>query len=334
MEIPQTVRNVLITGGAGFIGSHITDFLLDIKDIESPIKFKVRILDNLSTGNRAQNVEPLLKKFGEERLEFMYGDITDLETCRRAVKDIDVICHQAALGSVPRSVENPLASHKNNVDGFINLIWAAKEAHITAFIYASSSSVYGDNPTLPKREGSEGSVLSPYAATKAIDEIYASVFARCYGIRCIGLRYFNIFGPRQDPKGAYAAVIPKFIDLLQNNKAPTINGDGSYSRDFTYVKNAAYANYLAIRRCLSSEEMGGAEVYNIGAGGQTTILKLFEMIQTAIQSDISVKFAGIRPGDIPHSNADIYRAQSLLNYTPLVTFEDGIYNTVQWFLQK
>ena len=230
-------QRILVTGGAGFIGSNIAETLL-----KQGVKH-VRILDNLVTG-KMENIQFLLDKY--DNVEFMYGNIADLETCRTAVKNVDVITNQAALGSVPRSVEDPLSSHIANVNGFLNVLIAAKEEGIKRIVYASSSSVYGDDPVLPKVEGNTGNVLSPYAATKAIDEIYAGVFTRCYGMECIGLRYFNIFGPRQDPNGAYAAVIPKFMDLMKAGTQPVINGDGTVSRDFTYVENAVQANIMAL----------------------------------------------------------------------------------------
>jgi UDP-N-acetylglucosamine 4-epimerase len=304
--------SVLVTGGAGFIGSNITETLLN-----NGVKF-VRILDNLKTGKMA-NIQFLLDKF--ENVEFIYGDISNLEDCRKAVKDIDVITNQAALGSVPRSIVDPLSSHIANVNGFLNLLIAAKEEGIKRIVYASSSSVYGDHPVLPKVEENTGNVLSPYAATKAIDEIYAGVFSRCYNMECIGLRYFNIFGPRQDPNGAYAAVIPKFIDLMKNGKQPNINGDGSFSRDFTYVENAVQANILGLTT--SNEECFGT-AFNIGAGGQTSLLELIKVIQKGLECDIEPTFGANRPGDVPHSNADISKARKMLGYDPKVSFEDGM----------
>ena len=222
-------HTLLVTGGCGFIGSHLVEKL-------TPKYKHVIVIDNLSTGYR-KNIEPFLQKYNN--LTYIYGDLCDLEFLKSVFKNnkIDQICHQAALGSVPRSVDNPLASHNNNVNAFLNLLICCKEFGVYRLVYASSSSVYGDNNVLPKEEPRVGNVLSPYAATKKIDEIYANVFWRCYGIQTIGMRYFNVFGPRQDPKGAYAAVIPKFIDLMRNNKEPTINGDGTYSRDFTFVDN-------------------------------------------------------------------------------------------------
>ena len=225
--------NLLITGGAGFIGSSILEHCIN-KNLFN----KIVILDNLSTGHK-YNIEEFLKY---DRVEFIHGDISNLETCRKAMKDIDLVCNQAALGSVPRSVKDPLSSHISNVNGFLNILIAAKEEGIKRVVYASSSSVYGDHPVLPKVEENTGNVLSPYAATKAIDEIYAGVFTKCYGMECIGLRYFNIFGPRQDPNGAYAAVIPLFIKQLMNHESPVINGDGSYSRDFTYIGDVVNIN--------------------------------------------------------------------------------------------
>jgi len=307
-----TGLRVLVTGGAGFIGSNIVETLL-----KQGVKH-IRILDNLVSG-KMENIQFLLDKF--ENVEFMYGDISNLDTCRKAVKDIDVITNQAALGSVPRSVVDPLSSHIANVNGFLNVLIAAKEAGIKRVVYASSSSVYGDHPVLPKVEENTGNVLSPYAATKAIDEIYASVFTRCYGMECIGLRYFNIFGPRQDPNGAYAAVIPKFISLMKSGKRPTINGDGSFSRDFTYVENAVQANILALTT--DNIECFG-EALNIGAGGQTSLLELINVLKKELNVDIEPIFGPNRSGDIPHSNADISKAQNMLGYDPKISFEMGM----------
>lgn len=307
-----TGLRVLVTGGAGFIGSNIVETLL-----KRGVKH-IRILDNLISG-KMENIQFLLDQF--ENVEFMYGDISNLDTCRKAVKDIDVITNQAALGSVPRSVVDPLSSHIANVNGFLNVLIAAKEAGIKRVVYASSSSVYGDHPVLPKVEENTGNVLSPYAATKAIDEIYASVFTRCYGMECIGLRYFNIFGPRQDPNGAYAAVIPKFISLMKSGKRPTINGDGSFSRDFTYVENAVQANILALTT--GNIECFG-EALNIGAGGQTSLLELIDVLKKELNVDIEPIFGPNRSGDIPHSNADISKAQNMLGYDPKISFEMGM----------
>ncbi len=311
---------VLVTGGCGFIGSNIVEVLL-----KSGVK-KVRVLDNLSTGY-LKNIKFLLDKY--DNLEYMYGSITDLETCRKAVKGINVVSHQAAIGSVPRSVADPLTSHNNNVNGFFNMLLACKEEGIKRLVYASSSSVYGDEETLPKREDRTGNVLSPYAATKAIDEIYANVFTRTYNMECIGMRYFNVFGPRQDPKGAYAAVIPKFIDLMKNGKQPTINGDGSYSRDFTFIDNIVQANILALTT--ENKDCFG-QAFNIGAGGRFSILHLFNVLKESINFEKDVIFGNNRAGDIPHSNADISKARELLGYTPKVSFERGIKLTLDYFI--
>jgi UDP-N-acetylglucosamine 4-epimerase len=307
--------HVLITGGAGFIGSNIAEHML-----KSGVK-KITIIDNLSTGNK-NNLNHLLEK---SNIEFIYGDISNLEICRKVVNGVDVICHQAALGSVPRSLNDPLSSHISNVNGFLNILLAAKENNIKRIVYASSSSVYGDNNTLPKVEERTGNVLSPYAATKAIDEIYANVFTKCYGLECIGLRYFNIFGPRQDPNGAYAAVIPKFIKLLKDDIQPVINGDGEFSRDFTYVDNAVSANILALTT--ENKDCFG-EVFNIGSGGQVKVIEMFDLIKKFLNKDIEPIFANNRAGDIPHSNASITKAQTLLNYEVLVTFEHGLYKLI------
>jgi UDP-N-acetylglucosamine/UDP-N-acetylgalactosamine 4-epimerase len=312
-------KNILITGGAGFIGSNILETLLK-KGAKS-----VRILDNLVTG-KMENIKFLLDMYNN--LEFMYGDISNLESCRKAVKGMDVICHQAALGSVPRSIKDPLQSHISNVNGFLNILIAAKEEGIKRIVYASSSSVYGDCPLLTKIEDNTGNVLSPYAATKAIDQIYAGVFTRCYGMECIGLIYFNIFGPRQDPNGEYAAVIPKFINLMKNGKQPTINGDGSFSRDFTYVENTIQANILALTT--KNKECFG-EVFNIGACGQITLLELIEVIKTELNSNIEPILGQNRQGDIPHSNADISKAKNMLGYNPKISFNEGMKKLITYY---
>jgi UDP-N-acetylglucosamine 4-epimerase len=313
--------SVLVTGGAGFIGSNIVEFLL-----KNNVK-KVRVIDNLSTGNK-NNLQPFLEKY--DNLEFMYGDISKLEDCRVAVKGMDVITNQAALGSVPRSINDPLSSHISNVNGFLNILIAAKEEDIKRVVYASSSSVYGDNPSLPKTEENTGNVLSPYAATKAIDEIYASVFTKCYGMECIGLRYFNVFGPRQDPHGAYAAVIPRFIDLMNRDKQPNINGDGSFSRDFTYIDNVVQANIQALT---TSKKKCCGEVFNIGTGGRVTLLELVETINKVLGKGIKPTFGSNRTGDIPHSNADISKAENILGYKPVTLFKIGIEKTIIYYIE-
>lgn len=312
-------KRFLITGGCGFIGSNIVEYLLENN------AYFVRIIDNLSTGNK-RNIEHLLDKYAN--FEFMYGDITNIEVCRKAVSGIDVICHQAALGSVPRSIIDPLSSHLSNVNGFLNILISAKDAGIKRVVYASSSSVYGDHPVLPKVEENTGNLLSPYAATKKIDEIYGAVFTRCYEMECIGLRYFNVFGRHQDPNGAYAAVIPKFINLMKNGNSPTINGDGNFSRDFTYIDNVIQANVLAMTT-QNKESFG--EAFNIGVEGQTTIYELFKIIKDELELDMEPIFGPNRSGDIPHSNADISKARTILNYNPQILFKEGIIKTISYY---
>jgi len=311
-------KHILLTGGAGFIGSHIAEYL--VKN-----NYNVRILDNLSTGNK-KNIEHLL---GFPNLEFMEGDICNIDTVRKACDSIDIICNQAALGSVPRSIDDPLSSHNNNVNGFLNILTVAKELGIKRIVYASSSSVYGDSEDLPKIEDKIGDALSPYAITKYVNELYAKIFYKLYGIETIGLRYFNVFGPRQNPNGPYAAVIPKFITLLRSGERPIINGSGDFSRDFTYVANVVGANVLAL---FSTDEKCNGEVFNIGAGSRITILDMFTSIKNSIGSIIDPIFGNERIGDVQHSNADISKARLLLNYTPVVNFDTGIKMTVDYFI--
>jgi len=316
-----TNKNILLTGGAGFIGSNITEYLIN-NNVN-----KLIILDNLSTG-RYKNIKSLLNN---KNVEFIKGDTTDLDLLKKITKNIDIICHQAALGSVPRSLDNPLASHQSNVDGFLNILIAANENKVKRIVYASSSSVYGDSETLPKVEEKVGNLLSPYAGTKKICEIYASIFTRCYGLECIGLRYFNVYGPKQDPNGQYAAVIPKFIDLVKNDESPTINGDGNYSRDFTYVDNVVKANCLAM---LTKNEKCFGEAFNVGAGERITILELFNTINKNLGKDLKPIFGKIRDGDIPHSFSDYSKAKDYFNYTPEVLFNEGIKKTVNYYLKE
>jgi len=311
---------LLITGGCGFIGSNIAEYFLENKLFKS-----ITIVDNLSSGF-IRNIQNLLEKYSN--LEFIEADIQNIEVCRNITKNIDAICHQAATGSVPRSINDPLFYHKNNVDGFFNLLIAAKENGCRRFVYASSSSVYGDNENFPKIEEKTGDVLSPYAATKKINEIYANVFHKCYGMEIIGLRYFNVFGERQNPNGEYAAVIPKFINLVKNGESPTIFGDGSFSRDFTYVKNVVRANYLALTT--TNQESFG-QVFNIGAGGRITINEIFYKICAIMGANIAPNYQPNRKGDIPHSNASIDKAQNMLGYVPEIGFEEGLQRTILWF---
>jgi UDP-N-acetylglucosamine 4-epimerase len=312
--------SILITGGAGFIGSNIAQYLLD-----DNVKF-IRILDNLSTGN-INNIKELLEKYNN--IEFLWGDINDLETCRKAMIGINKICHQAAIGSVPRSIENPFIYHQSNVNGFFNILIAAKEAGIKRIVYASSSSVYGDSKELPKNENNIGKLLSPYAATKLIDEIYAQIFTKCYNMELIGFRYFNVFGPKQNPNGVYAAVIPKFINSFFNNISPQINGDGSYSRDFTYIQNVIDANILGL--ITENSECYG-EIFNIGCGERHTILDICNSIREYMKkNNIEIKFEKERDGDIPHSLANIDKAKKLLNYNPKINLEKGLEFTINYF---
>jgi UDP-N-acetylglucosamine 4-epimerase len=266
-----------------------------------------------------------IKPFIGEYVEFMYGDISNLETCRKAIKNIDIVCHQAAIGSVPRSINEPLLYHMSNVNGFLNILISCMEAGIKRIVYASSSSVYGDDKTLPKKESNTGNILSPYGATKMIDEIYANVFTTCYGMEIIGLRYFNIFGPRQDPNSIYSAVIPKFINMIIAGKQPIINGSGCHSRDFTYVDNAVSANILAMTT--TNNECFGT-VFNIGTGGNITILAMYNIIKNQLNSSICPIFGPPRSGDILHSHACIDKAKDMLGYTPLITLYDGIQKTI------
>lgn len=309
--------HILVTGGAGFIGSHIAEHLLKKGHI-------VRILDNLSTGN-IENIRHLLDN---PNLEFIVGDISNLETVKNACKSIDIICNQAALGSVPRSIDDPLTSHNNNVNGFLNILVVAKEMKIKRIVYASSSSVYGDSDILPKVEDIIGNPLSPYAITKHVNELYAKMFCKLYGIETIGLRYFNVFGPRQNPNGPYAAVIPKFISSLLHNKQPIINGYGDFSRDFTYVDNVVNANSLAL---FTQNIKCFGQIFNIGAGSRITILDMFNSIKHNMNSAIDPIFGDTRIGDVPHSNADISKARKLLGYVPIVQFNEGIKKTIDHF---
>lgn len=317
-----TNKRILVTGGAGFIGSHITEYLL-----KNGVGF-VRIFDNLSTGLR-ENIDHLLKQY--KNLEFYYGDITNLDHCREAMQGIDLVCHQAAAGSVPKSMLNPLHYHNTNVTGFLNILEAVRENGVKRISYASSSSVYGDDEHLPKTEAVIGNQISPYAVTKYLDELYASMYCRLYGLECIGFRYFNVYGPRQRPDGAYAAVIPKFISSLSNGEAPTINGDGSYTRDFTYVDNVVRANVLALT---TQNSACFGEAFNIGNCQKITILELYCSIQELMGVNISPNFGQARLGDVPHTLADISKAQNYLGYNPIVEMTEGLSKTVNYFVSR
>lgn len=311
-------KNFLITGGAGFIGSHLVEYLL------TNGAAKVRVLDNLATGS-ANNVQLFS---GNSRYEFIEGDIRDFETCKKACSGIDHVSHQAALGSVPRSVKDPVTSNEVNVSGQLNMLTAAKDTGVKTFIYASSSAVYGDEPNLPKQEEKTGNPLSPYAVTKKTNELYADVFGRLYGMKIAGLRYFNVFGPRQDPEGPYAAVIPLFVSGILKKTPVYINGDGEQTRDFTYVENAVQAN---IRAMLSDNEMAFGKAYNVAVGERFSVNLLFNSICQLLQMQHTPVYREPREGDIRKSLADISRAKELLGYEPTECFMDGLKITVDYF---
>lgn len=313
--------NVLITGGAGFIGSHIAEALIKMDLIKH-----VRVLDNLSTGFKA-NIDHLLQ---HPSFEFVEGDICDPTVCAIAMKGIDVVCHQAALGSVPRSIKTPMITFQNNIDGFINVLEVARQAGVKKFVYASSSSVYGDANYHPKVEEKIGKVLSPYAASKHSNEIIAEAYARNYEMNIAGFRYFNVFGPRQDPDGPYAAVIPLFIKHALQNTSPTINGDGSITRDYTYVDNVVKANLNA----MFGSGFTGHQVFNIACGKTTTLLELWDKIKLLTNSPSEVILGPQRKGDILHSLADVSKAASLIDYIDLVDLDEGLQHTIQTYKNK
>lgn len=316
------MQNILVTGGAGFIGTNLVERLLSLKNVG-----KVRVLDNFSTGSRAN-----LKKFeGHPKYEFIEGDIRDYTTCLAACRDMDMVSHQAALGSVPRSIADPLSTNAVNITGTLNVFTAAKEAGIRRVIYAASSSTYGDNTELPKLEHRIGKPLSPYAVTKLVNELYADVFANLYGMELIGLRYFNVFGPHQSPDGAYAAVIPLFLKQLYAHERPIIHGDGLTSRDFTYIENVLQANILAL---FTKNTAALNQVYNVACGESTTLNALFGHLKKIVGSTIDPIYGSTRIGNITHSLADISKIQMLLGYKPTVNLEEGLWRTVQWFQHK
>ncbi|MDZ4177761.1 MAG: SDR family oxidoreductase [Coriobacteriia bacterium] len=308
--------NFLVTGGAGFIGSHLCEALLGVGH-------SVRCLDDLSTGKQ-ENVDLFV---GDSRYEFVHGDIRDFEICAQATSGVDYVLHQAAWGSVPRSIEYPLLYEEINVRGTLNMLEAARQNGVKKFVYASSSSVYGDAPALPKREGHEGMLLSPYAVTKRAAEEYGKLYSHLYGLDTYGLRYFNVFGPRQDPTGAYAAAIPKFIKRLMDGQAPTIYGDGMQSRDFTYIENVIEAN---LKACLAGREAAG-ETFNIAFGGREYLLDMCHLLAELLEVDVQPEFGPERPGEIKHSNADISRAREMLGYEPSWSFADGIRLAIDWY---
>ena len=309
----------LVTGGAGFIGFNLCDAILNLG-------YKVRCLDNLSSGKQ-ENIEVFLNN---PDYTFIKGDIRELDTCMKACEGVDYVLNQAAWGSVPRSIEMPLFYCANNIQGTINMMEAARQNKVKKFVYASSSSVYGDEPDLPKREGREGNLLSPYALTKRCDEEWAKQYTRHYGLDTYGLRYFNVFGRRQNPDGAYAAVIPKFIRQLLNNERPTINGDGRQSRDFTYIENVVEAN---LKACLAPHEAAG-EAYNIAYGGREYLIDIYYSLAKALGKDIEPCFGPERAGDIRHSNADISKASKMLGYEPDYDFARGLNEAIAWYREN
>lgn len=306
----------LVTGGAGFIGSNLCEAILNMGHA-------VRCLDDLSTGKQA-NVDLFMDN---PNYSFFQGDVKSLDVCMEACKNVDYVLHEAAWGSVPRSIEMPLFYSLNNIQGTLNMLESARQNRVKTFVYASSSSVYGDEEHLPKQEGVEGNLLSPYALTKRCDEEWAKQYTKHYGLKTIGLRYFNVFGRRQDPNGAYAAVIPKFIKMLLNNEQPTIHGDGKQSRDFTYIENVIEAN---LKACLAPDEASG-QAFNIAYGGREYLIDIYHDLVKALHKDIAPIFGPERPGDIKHSNADISKAQKLLNYNPTYDFTQGLYESIEWY---
>lgn len=320
------MKHILITGGAGFIGSNLTEYFL-AKD------YHVTCLDNFATGHR-HNVEPF---FSNPNYTLIEGDIRDLSTCHQAVEKVDYVLHQAALGSVPRSINDPITSNDVNVSGFLNMLVAARDAGVKRFVYAASSSTYGDSENLPKVEDIIGKPLSPYAITKYVNELYADIFSKTYGLSCIGLRYFNVFGRRQDPNGAYAAVIPLFVKQFMNHESPKINGTGDYSRDFTYIDNVIQMNELAM---LTENPEAVNTVYNTAVGDRTTLNDLVNYLRKYL-SEYDSEIATIeavhgpnRVGDIPHSLASIEKAKTLLGYQPTHTIDKGLKEAVKWYWEN
>ena len=316
IEFPKGT-SFLVTGGAGFIGSNIVEKILYLGH-------KVKVLDNFSTGKR-ENIAEFLKKSNFELIE---GDIRDINTCRTACKDVDYVIHQAAWGSVPRSIEMPVLYDDINVKGHLNMMQAARESNVKKFVYASSSAVYGDDPILPKQEGSEGKVISPYALTKRINEEYADLYYRLYGLETVGLRYFNVFGKRQDPNGAYAAVIPKFVKELLDGIQPVIYGDGETSRDFVFIDNVVEAN---LKACIACKEASG-RAFNIGYGEKTSLNDLYKKLSELLEkNDISPSYEKEREGDIKHSTASIEKAKEILKYNPQYSVNEGLELTIDWY---
>ncbi len=319
---------VLVTGGAGFIGSNLCEYLLTHN-------YEVVCLDNFSTG-KVENILSLLNQY-PKMFQLIVGDIRNLADCQKAVVGVDYILHEAALGSVPRSIKDPITTNAINIGGFLNMLVAARDAKVKRFVYAASSSTYGDSESLPKVEDAIGKPLSPYAVTKYVNELYADVFARTYGMECIGLRYFNVFGRKQDPNGAYAAVIPLFVKKLMNHESPVINGDGEYSRDFTYIDNVIQANLLALS--INNSEAVNT-VYNVAYGERTTLNQLTQYLKKHLSlydpeiANIEIIHGSNRAGDISHSLASIDKAKYLLNYNPQYSMEQGLKEAVKWYWEN
>lgn len=319
-------KSILITGGAGFIGSNLCEYFLS-KD------YNVVCLDNFSTGHRHN-----LKDFiGHKNFRLIEGDIRNLADCEQAVVGVDYVLHQAALGSVPRSINDPITTNDVNVSGFLNMLVAARDANVKRFVYAASSSTYGDSKALPKVEEAIGKPLSPYAITKYVNELYAEIFSKTYGLETIGLRYFNVFGRKQDPNGAYAAVIPKFVMQLMQHQSPIINGDGTYSRDFTYIDNVIQMNELAM---LTQNPEAINTVFNTAYGDRNTLNDLVGYLKTYLAkydskiADVAVNYGSIRNGDIPHSLASIEKANKLLKYNPKFSLQEGLKEAVHWYWEN
>lgn len=326
MNIKLSGKKILVTGGAGFIGSNLCEVLVNQGN-------SVVCLDNFATGKRENLVGLLIK----DNFKLIEGDIRNLEDCRKAVDGVDYVLHQAALGSVPRSIKDPITSNEVNVGGFLNMLVAARDAGVKRMVYAASSSTYGDSKSLPKVEDVIGKPLSPYAITKYVNELYADVFSKTYGLETIGLRYFNVFGRRQDPNGAYAAVIPKFVGQFMRGESPVINGDGTYSRDFTYIDNVIQANLLSL---LAEKKEAVNTVYNVAYGDRNTLNDLVKYLKEYLSdfddsiANIQIKYGDTREGDIPHSLASIDKAKELLNYNPQFSLQKGLKEAVKWYWEN